>query len=182
MHDKDKKLELLRGLEKLKGSKVKSDDYTSDLDKDVIRVKGKPAQPEAVTRIKNATDRIDTNQIVKLKDATDHIDTRQSQKLVSGTDFQSKIQALLKNSAAKKALGILPMAGTVAGLMAGDPAMAAEEAAGDIPVLGQAYEAIKPTESGNPEEERLMLAEDQARKNYAKSPARFNRLNNMIKK
>jgi predicted NodU family carbamoyl transferase len=82
----------------------------------------------------------------------------------------------------KKALGVIPMAGTVAGLMAGDPAMAAEEAAGDIPVLGQAYEAIKPTESGNPEEERLMLAEDQARKNYAKSPARFNRLNNMIKK
>lgn len=63
------------------------------------------------------------------------------------------------------------MAGAAYGLMSGDPAMAAEEAAGDIPVIGQAYEAIRPTDTGNVEEERTMLAEDKARKAYENSPA-----------
>lgn len=71
----------------------------------------------------------------------------------------------------KKVAGVIPLAGTAYGLASGDPAMAAEEAAGDIPVLGQAYEAIKPESAGNAEEERMMLAEDKARKAYAKSPA-----------
>jgi len=71
----------------------------------------------------------------------------------------------------KKLMGVVPMAGAAYGLMSGDPAMAAEEAAGDIPVIGQAYEAIKPESAGNPEEERQMLAEIQARKNYGASPA-----------
>lgn len=71
----------------------------------------------------------------------------------------------------KKLMGVVPMAGAAYGLMSGDPAMAAEEAAGDIPVVGQAYEAIKPTDTGNVEEERMMLAEDKARKNYESSPA-----------
>lgn len=71
----------------------------------------------------------------------------------------------------KKLMGVVPMAGAAYGLMSGDPAMAAEEAAGDIPVVGQAYEAIKPTDTGNVEEERMMLAEDKARKAYENSPA-----------
>jgi hypothetical protein len=71
----------------------------------------------------------------------------------------------------KKLLGAIPMAGAMYGLASGDPAMAAEEAAGDIPVAGQIYEAIKPTESGNPEEEKMILAERQAMENYKNSPA-----------
>ena len=71
----------------------------------------------------------------------------------------------------KKVAGVIPLAGTAYGFASGDPAMAAEEAAGDIPVLGQAYEAIKPEMAGNPEEERMMLAEDKARKAYSQSPA-----------
>lgn len=71
----------------------------------------------------------------------------------------------------KKVAGVIPLAGTAYGLASGDPAMAAEEAAGDIPFVGQAYEAIKPETAGNVEEEKMMLAEDKARKAYAQSPA-----------
>jgi hypothetical protein len=75
------------------------------------------------------------------------------------------------NRLGKKVAGVIPFAGAGMAALSGDPAMAAEEAAGDIPILGQAYEAIKPEMAGNPEEERMMLAEDKARKAYAKSPA-----------
>jgi hypothetical protein len=71
----------------------------------------------------------------------------------------------------KKVAGVIPFAGAAYGLASGDPAMAAEEAAGDLPILGQAYEALKPETAGNEEEERMMLAEDKARKDYANSPA-----------
>lgn len=71
----------------------------------------------------------------------------------------------------KKLLGAIPMAGAAYGLASGNPAMAAEEAAGDIPVVGQVYEAVRPTESGNPEEERQMLAERNALEDYKNSPA-----------
>jgi hypothetical protein len=81
----------------------------------------------------------------------------------------------------KKVAGVVPLLGTAYGLMSGDPAMAAEEAAGDIPFIGQAYEAIKPSEPGNPEEERMMLAEDKARKAYKESPARMAKLQAMMK-
>ncbi len=159
---KDRELEFLRGIQKLKASPVRDEGYTSPLENDTMQVRssGRPI-PEPVKRI---------------KDATEHIDTKSAMKTIKGIDFQSKIQSLLKNSAAKKALGILPMAGTVAGLMAGDPAMAAEEAAGDIPIVGQAYEALKPTESGNPEEERQMIAERNGQVDYNNSPAKADRL------
>lgn len=81
----------------------------------------------------------------------------------------------------KKAAGIIPLAGTAYGLMSGDPAMAAEEVAGDIPLLGQAYEAIKPEMAGDPEEERMMIAEIKARKAYEKSPA-FSNLRSRLQK
>jgi len=81
----------------------------------------------------------------------------------------------------KKLAGIIPLAGAGMAALSGEPAMAAEELAGDIPVAGQVYEAIKPTESGNPEEERMLLAEDKARKAYAQSPARMSKLQAMMK-
>jgi hypothetical protein len=78
----------------------------------------------------------------------------------------------LSKKLGKKALSVLPFAGAAYGLASGDPAMAAEEAAGDIPVIGQAYEALKPESAGQSvEDEKMMLAEDAARKSYANSPA-----------
>lgn len=162
MHDEvAKKLKYLRDLEKLKASDIKSEDYTSPLDKDSIAIKGTPAIPEKVTKIKGMTQ---------------HIDTKSSNPLLKSEDFKSKIESLLKSKAGKKVAGMIPLAGAGMAALSGDPAMAAEELAGDIPVAGQIYEAIKPSESGNPEEERQMLAEDQARKNYDKSPARMAKL------
>jgi len=75
----------------------------------------------------------------------------------------------------KKAAGVIPLAGAGMAALSGDPAMAAEELAGDIPVVGQAYEALKPDVAGeSSEDERIMLAEDKARKNYKDSPAAKN--------
>ena len=160
--NEDKKLRFLRGLDKLRASKVKSDDYTSDLDKDVMKVKGGGVpKPEEVTRIKGTTQKIST---------------KNTENLLSGEEFTSKIARMLKSNAAKKALSVIPMAGTAAGLLSGDPAMAAEEAAGDIPVLGQMYEAVKPTSTGDVDEERTMIAERNAREDYKKSPASNDKL------
>jgi hypothetical protein len=63
----------------------------------------------------------------------------------------------------KKLLGAVPFAGAAYGLASGDPAMAAEQAMGDIPVIGQGLEAIAPSESGNPAEERAMLKQRAAK-------------------
>jgi hypothetical protein len=109
---------------------------------------------------------------MKVKSSNAPIDTKEIKKIISGNDFVDKIASLRAAKAmGKKALGVLPFAGTAMALASGDPAMAAEEAAGDIPVLGQAYEALKPTTAGNVEEENTMMAEIQARKNYGNSPA-----------
>ena len=97
------------------------------------------------------------------------INTKQMMKEVSGPEFANKISAL--KGLGKKVAGVIPMAGTAYALASGDPAMAADQMAGDIPVLGQAYEAIKPESAGNVEEEDMMIAEDKARKAYANSPA-----------
>lgn len=107
-----------------------------------------------------------------VKSKSQPIDTKQIQKIATPEDVMKKVADFRAAKAlGKKALSVLPFAGAAAGFMSGDPAMAAEEAAGDIPFVGQAYEAIKPTESGNPEEERMMLAERQAMENYKNSQA-----------
>lgn len=78
----------------------------------------------------------------------------------------------LRSKLGKKALSVIPGVGAIAGLASGEPAMAAEEAVGDIPLIGQGYEAIKSESAGmSPEEEDMMLADIQAKKNYANSPA-----------
>lgn len=72
----------------------------------------------------------------------------------------------------KRALGIVPGVGAGIAALQGDPAMAAEELAQDaMGPAGLAYEAIRPTESGNPEEEAQMLAERDAMEDYETSPA-----------
>lgn len=103
----------------------------------------------------------------------------------------------------KKVAGVIPFAGAGMAALSGDPAMAAEEAAGDIadvaipafvPKLGAAVaapyiglglagaEAFRPDAAGNPEEERMMLAEDKARKAYNKSPAAMDAKEAALKK
>lgn len=98
-------------------------------------------------------------------------------------DKVSKFRAA-RQAAGKKIASLIPFAGVGAGLLSGDPAMAAEELPGDIPILGQAYEAIRPSESGNPEEESMMLAERKALDNYKKShaaqSAKYSKLNKLL--
>lgn len=79
-------------------------------------------------------------------------------------------------SLGRKVAGIVPLAGVGVAALSGDPAMAAEEAAGDIPVVGQAYEALKSEDAGNREEEQQMLAERDAMESYKNSPARADAL------
>ena len=161
MDKKDKQLEFLRGLEKLKASDVKSPTYSSPLDQDVMRVKGSPLEKDIVSKIAGSTDKIDTKQIAKV---------------ISGNDFQSKIQSLLKGGG-KKALAALPMAGAIGAALQGDPAMAAEELVMDLPGM----EAVRSEAAGmSPEEERMMLAEIDAQKAYSQSPARMDRLRNLM--
>jgi hypothetical protein len=84
---------------------------------------------------------------------------------------KSRFSGLI-NKIGKKAAGVIPLAGAGYAALSGHPAMAAEELAGDVPVIGQAYEAIKSDSAGqSPEEEKMMLGEIQARKNYDASPA-----------
>lgn len=154
MDKKDKALEYLRNLEKLKASGVKSADYTSDLDKDVVRVKGGSPAVEKPTVIKNMTQKIDS------KGTTD---------LISGEDFAKKIEALRAlKGAGKKVAGVIPMAGVAMAALQGDPAMAAEEAIED---LAGPLAALKPDTAGDVKGQNLLEAEIQARKNYKKSAA-----------
>jgi hypothetical protein len=106
------------------------------------------------------------------KGAEEVLDYGQLRKEFTQKMKQSRAADALK----KKALGIVPFLGAGYAALDGDPAMAAEELAGDIPVAGQVYEAIKPSDSGNVEEERQMIAERNAREDYDNSPARMARL------
>jgi hypothetical protein len=169
MDDMEKKLKLLRDMEKLKAAPIKAPGYTSPLDQDVIKVAGGgPAPKDVVQKFKGATEKIDTNSALKT---------------ISGSDFKSKIQALLKSNAGKKMIGALPMIGAGMAALQGDPAMAADELAGDIPVVGQAYEAARPDVAGESSgDERQMLAELKAQQNYDKSPARLAKIKAMMGK
>jgi hypothetical protein len=135
-----------------------------------------------LSRLKNSTDNVIKDRTLSqgfapIKNATDNINTKQVVQQIGGNDFVEKIAKLRAlKQAGKKMMGIIPFAGAGYAALQGDPAMASEELAGDIPVVGQAYEAIKPTESGNPEEERQMIAERNAQVNYNNSPARLARL------
>jgi hypothetical protein len=154
-------------MEKLKAAPVKAAGYTSPLDQDVIKVAGGgPAPKDVVQKFKGATEKIDTNSALKT---------------IGGADFKSKIQALLKSNAGKKMIGALPLAGAGMAALSGEPAMAADELAGDIPVVGQVYEAARSDDAGQSSgDERMMLAEDQARKAYASSPARLAKIKAMM--
>lgn len=153
-----KELQRLSAMTKLGSSPIKSPDYISPLDKDVMKVKGGDIPEELVTKIKGATHKIDTKEIAPI---------------LSGSDFAEKIAKLKAlKGLGKKALGVLPFAGAGMAALSGDPAMAAEELASDaMGPAGMAYDALKPEMAGNPEEEATMLAERDAMENYKNSPA-----------
>lgn len=154
-----KELLKLMATAKLGASPIKSPDYESPLEDDVMKVKSlKNEAAEPVTKIKGMTDKIDTKQIAPV---------------LSGNDFTSKIAALRAlKGAGKKVAGVIPFAGAGMAALSGDPAMAAEELASDaMGPAGMAYDALKPDVAGNPEEESMMLAERDAMENYKNSPA-----------
>lgn len=163
--DDNKRLEFLRGLEKLKASGIKAEDYSSPLEQDVMKVAGGKSAPEAITKLKGMTEKIDTKGIAPV---------------ISGSDFADKISKLRALKAAgKKVAGILPFAGAGMAALSGDPAMAAEELAQDV--AGPLGEVVKSDSAGmSPEEEKMMLQEDRARKSYQKSPSRLDRLRRIL--
>lgn len=159
-----KELEFLRGMEKLNASPIKSPDYQSPLNQDVMKVKSLDVStPETPDNFKRS-----------FSGVTQKIDTRQSAPLLSGQAFVDKINNLkAAKTLGKKLMGVVPLAGAAGALMSGDPAMAAEELAQDaMGPAGLAYEAIRPEQAGNPEEEMMMLAERDAMENYNNSPAK----------
>jgi hypothetical protein len=68
----------------------------------------------------------------------------------------------------QKVAGIVPFAGVAAAALQGNPAMAADELMEDA---AGPLAALKPDVAGNRKEERTMLAERKALKNYENSPA-----------
>lgn len=154
-----KELQRLKTIAKLGSSPIKSPDYISPLEQDVMRIKGESPEMEPVTKIKNTTSKIDTKQITPI---------------LSGDDFSDKIAKLRALKAAgKKVAGIVPFAGAGMAALSGDPAMAAEETIMDLPGV----EALRSEDVGeSPEEEAIMLAERDAMEKYKSSPARLAKL------
>lgn len=91
--------------------------------------------------------------------------------------FSDKMNQLTKNRIFRQVAGALPLAGTAMAISSGDASAAAEELPGEIPFIGQAYEAIKPGNAGDSMDDRTMIAERDASANYAKSGARKDALN-----
>jgi hypothetical protein len=73
----------------------------------------------------------------------------------------------------RQIVGALPLAGTAMALSSGDASAAAEELPSEIPVIGQAYDAIRSESAGSAQDDKEMIAEREAAANYTKSPARL---------
>ncbi len=125
----------------------------------------------------NILDRTLSEGFAPIKNATEKIDTNSKWAKSSMSDVAEKVaQHRAMRQMGKKAMGVIPFAGAAYAAMSGDPAMAADEMAGDVPVVGQAYEAFKSEDAGNRDEEREMLNERNAQVNYENSPARQARM------
>jgi len=79
MDEIDKKLKFKRDLEKLRAAAVKSSDYSSPLDKEILKARGELLEKEEPIRIKGTTEKIDT---------------RSGMKLTKGDEFSEKIAKL----------------------------------------------------------------------------------------
>lgn len=153
----EKELERIRGMEKLKSAPVKSPNYTSPLNDDVIKVNGGGVPTvEPVTRIKGTTQKISTNDITPLT----NIDEFKNRPRKGG---KLGIAALLT------ALGISALPESVQASVPVQTGLRAVEE-------GDPLSFLMPGDAGNPDEEQLELAEDAARKAYNNSPARFGKI------
>lgn len=158
-----------KGLQDLKSAPV---EMNSDLGQKIV--KDLPA------------DKINTNQVQKIKSGADFM----AEQTIRQAERDAKRAALGKvvdagntldygafRKAGKKFMGAVPLLGAGYAALQGDPAMAAEELAQDaMGPAGMAYEAIRPSDSGNVAEERQMLAERDAQVNYQNSPAHLAKL------
>lgn len=123
MNDADKKLKFKRDMEKLHSTPIKSPNYTSPLDQDVMKVK-------------RVSGEWDNDYVKKFPNSTEHIDTKSPLSTISGDDFKKKIAGKLKNPAGKAAMagiGSMPLLGGL--IQAG--------------LSGDVLAAIDPTDSEN---------------------------------
>jgi hypothetical protein len=86
------------------------------------------------------------------------------------------LKSMLKSGTFKGIAHTLPVAGTALALASGDANAAMEEAPGDIPGVGQVYDAVRSEPAGSAEDDKQMIAERNASANYNKSPARLDAL------
>lgn len=82
------------------------------------------------------------------------------------------LKSYLKNGTFKTIAGALPLAGTAMALSSGDASAAVEELPSEIPVFGQAYDAMRSEPAGNSFDDREIRNEVKALQNYDKSAAR----------
>lgn len=95
-----------------------------------------------------------------------------------GAKTLDAVQKVANNPGVKKAV---PFLGTAMGLANGSTAEAAEGALGDVPVVGQAYEALRSDDAGSSTDDRMMIAEREAAKNYNSSAAYTDRMSQFTK-
>ena len=85
------------------------------------------------------------------------------------------LKSMMKSGTFRQVAGALPLAGTALALSSGDASAAAAELPSEIPILGQAYDAVRSEDAGSSADDMEMINEDKARKSYAKSPAHQDR-------
>ena len=144
MNDQERILKEIERRKSLTSSQgLNKQSYTSPLSQDVMKVKGGQSLPEEVTRVKGSTQHIDTNSPMKVGNAADV--------MKANAEKAARMKAM-------RSLGKLPAIGTLTALGSGlmsEDASASDisrdvltELPGDLPVIGQAYDAIRPETSG----------------------------------
>jgi hypothetical protein len=114
----DKQKELIKRRLQMQSAPIKSPDYTSPLESDVMRAKGGKSLSDV------------TEPITKISGATDKIDTRQIKKISSGSDWLSSIKSKLKGGSG--GLKGIPILGSAIGLAS---ALGSGDASAAIPGL-----------------------------------------------
>lgn len=92
--------------------------------------------------------------------------------LRNGSFGLGALKSMMKNGTFRQVAGALPLAGTALALSSGDVSAAASELPSEIPILGQAYDAIRPEAAGSAMDDREMKNEVKALDNYSNSQAR----------
>lgn len=95
--------------------------------------------------------------------------------------FSDNMDKLTKTRIFRGIAGALPLAGTAVALSSGNANAAIEELPSELPIVGQAYDAIKPETAGSEDDDKQMIAERNASVNYKQSPAHQARLSALKK-